>query len=150
MAAARTTWAPLATVIVAGLLPLFLGCESEILRTAIRENVAKSVKEIKASPSVKLDTYVDQKKWAGELNEDEVKRLIAIIEAGKPDTNPAKYEGTGTISYQLPNGTTKELSLYSIGPFEGCLRIDAANYWRGLNQAELDQLVKDIASRTSR
>jgi hypothetical protein len=149
MLAARITWTPLAALLIASLLPSFLGCESEILRTAIRQTLEKTVKEIKASPTVKLQAYIEQKPWEGELSEEEVKRLAAIIEVGKPNMSSTKHMSNGTITYKSPDGTLKNISLLSLNRDEAGLCIDAANNLRGLSQADIDQLVKDVASRMS-
>lgn len=139
-----------AGVVVAGLLISYFGRVSAIReQTAIRDRAAKAIKDLQASPTVILKTYIDQKERQIPLSADEVARLTKIIEVGRPDADPATYEEQGTISYQLPDGSTRDSLLLSIGSLEAGLRIDGSTYLRGLNQQHLDQLRQDIVKRVA-
>lgn len=139
-----------AGVVVAGLLISCVGrVNATREQTAIRDRAAKAIKDLQASPTVILETYIDQKERQIPLSADEVARLAKIIEAGRPDLNALKYEVHGTINYQLPDGSARESLLLSIGSSEAGLRIDGSTYLRGLNQQHLDQLRDDIVKRTA-
>src|SRR4051812_11902149 len=108
-------------------------------------NGKQTIERLSTSKSVRVDVIWPPERF--ELNPDKKRELVVWLRKAVRDDHPAKYEMSGTIKLDPPT-YPDDWALLEIGDVEMGLRVDGSNYWRGLDRAQFEALIRREAAST--
>jgi hypothetical protein len=112
------------------------GCSRTLSGSAAGKHL---IQELRAADRVTIKAHIEGREYDCKLTPDAKRRLIAWLQQAIRDNSPLKYSVSATI--ELPR--SGDCLVLEISGAELGLRIDIDNYWRGLNRAEFERIIRD-------